>query len=195
MADTPSSETPTPEKKPAATSADGKTVRKKAPVKKATTKTAAAKPAKSKTNGAGKKATTPASRTRTGKKPATSAAKAAPVKASVEEKTMTSETTHPETENVSPENGNKTDNVFEDLKSRNWGEIVKRGLFMIFYGIASYLAIQIVLILVLIQFAVSVLSGQPNEQIKDWISWVGDYLVKALDFLSYKTEDKPFPFN
>ncbi len=175
-------------KKPNA-STKAKTVKKSSPSAK---KAAVKKPAMKK---AAAKATTKKPNQKTAAKPKKPTQKSESTKkatAKPEEKTMSA---HTESPKISEASNQESNDFIDELKNRNWGEIVVRGLFMIVFSLIASFAIQVVLLLVLIQFILAALTSKPSSEITGWISWTAKWLVDTLNFLSYKTEDKPFPLN
>ncbi len=91
--------------------------------------------------------------------------------------------------------GFDSEKLIAELKEKDWGTIVIRGLFMIFFGFLANLALMATFLLALVQFVMMVGSGKPNKMITSIISRLGKYIGQTLSFLSFKTEDKPFPID
>lgn len=69
-----------------------------------------------------------------------------------------------------------------------------RALFMLAFWIASRVALIIVVVLALFQLICSLVTGRPNEKIMRFGKNLGVYLSQIVDFLTYNTEQKPWPF-
>lgn len=74
--------------------------------------------------------------------------------------------------------------------SHNW----QRLLFMALFAILLQLASAVMWVLCSIQFLFSLLTGQDNENLRQLGSSIASFVHQALQYLSYNTDDKPFPF-
>ena len=80
----------------------------------------------------------------------------------------------------------------ELLKPGKWIRLV----FMVVYSlIIEIIALPLILILIVLQFLFHLISGSPNNQIKNITNWLIDFLKESFEYLTYKTEQKPFPFD
>jgi hypothetical protein len=80
----------------------------------------------------------------------------------------------------------------ENLKNTNtWLRFVFMILFIIFFNFAEML----LMLIVAFQFIVSLIAGSPNERVKPFSRQLSRYIYEVLLFLSYNTEEKPFPFS
>tara|TARA_B100000609_G_scaffold186918_1_gene171957 strand:+ start:374 stop:733 length:360 start_codon:yes stop_codon:yes gene_type:complete len=80
----------------------------------------------------------------------------------------------------------------ELLKPSKWIRL----LFMVVYSlIIEIIALPLILILIVLQFLFHLISGSPNNQIKNITNWLIDFLKESFEYLTYKTEQKPFPFD
>jgi hypothetical protein len=70
-----------------------------------------------------------------------------------------------------------------------------RGLFMLFMGLAFYVCVTVLGIVVLIQFAMTLLTDAPNDRLISFGRSMGSYLRQIVNFLTFATEDIPFPFD
>lgn len=81
--------------------------------------------------------------------------------------------------------------ISENVKSeQQW----LRGLFMLLYLIAYEVAKVILILLTLCQFLFSILSGKPNANLQQFGDSLGQYAAQMVAFLSYNSDEKPFPF-
>ena len=80
----------------------------------------------------------------------------------------------------------------ELLKPSKWIRL----LFMVVYSlIIEIIALPLILILIFLQFLFHLIAGSPNNQIKNITNWLIDFLNESFEYLTYKTEQKPFPFD
>jgi hypothetical protein len=49
--------------------------------------------------------------------------------------------------------------------------------------------------LIFLQFLFHLIAGSPNNQIINITNWLIDFLKESFEYLTYKTEQKPFPFD
>ncbi|MEX0299262.1 MAG: DUF4389 domain-containing protein [Kordiimonas sp.] len=177
-------------------------------------KTAASKPATTKKTSSSKTATAKTTSTRkvspakktTAKKTTTrktstsktgTAAKKTTARASTAKTTADKETPKVEEIKVEETVSEKPDNAdtfVEDLKDKDWGASLKRGIFMLIFGFVGQFALSVTFFLAFLQFIVSLLVGPPNTAITAAIGTASRYLSEILAYLSFKTDDLPFPF-
>lgn len=70
-----------------------------------------------------------------------------------------------------------------------------RILFMLFFAAILYIASTVVLpLLVFVLALFTLLSGSPNQDLKNHGADLSRYLYDVCRFLCYSTEEKPFPF-
>jgi len=80
----------------------------------------------------------------------------------------------------------------ELLKPSKWIRL----LFMVVYSlIIEIIALPLILILIFLQFLFHLIAGSPNNQIKKITNWLIGFLTESFEYLTYKTEQKPFPFD
>jgi len=88
-----------------------------------------------------------------------------------------------------------SDKLIAELKEKDWGTIATRAFFMVFFGFLANLALMATFLLALMQFVLMVGTGKPNSSVTSIISRLATYIGQALNFLSFKTEDRPFPMD
>lgn len=76
------------------------------------------------------------------------------------------------------------------LSADHWLRFVFMVLFAIILGVAAY----VISVLVVIQFVWALVTGEGNEKLRNFGGSLGVYIHQTLRFLTYNTEDKPFPF-
>lgn len=163
-----------------------KTVAKKPVVKKATVKKPVAKKA------AVSKAT--ASKA-TSIKPETVEAV---IKADIPDSTDTTNHTSSEqasaNETFSSSNNHEPENVFPGLaKDRDWQGFAFRVAYIITFGVLGWLAFGAAITMTVIQVVITILLGAPNETLQSWVSTIGKYLAEVFEYISWNTDEKPFP--
>ena len=80
------------------------------------------------------------------------------------------------------------------LYLRKMSSMIKILYLILFYLI--YRITDLVLLgVMLIQIGLNVFSGEPSESIKKFGKSLGIYLQQISEFLSYASEEKPFPFS
>lgn len=83
----------------------------------------------------------------------------------------------------------------EQLKSnltsrRNW----MRLLFMVLFAVMLQVAFLVMWALVAVQFLWALITGSDNDKLRRFGESLATYIFEALRFLTYNTEQKPFPF-
>ena len=71
-----------------------------------------------------------------------------------------------------------------------WIRLVHMIVLVIAFNIAEF----IIGAVVVFQFLSKLLTGKANEQLKSFGAEVGNYLSTIVRFLTFETEDKPFPY-
>lgn len=69
-----------------------------------------------------------------------------------------------------------------------------RGLLMVFFIMAKCLASWLIYIISLFQFANDLLFDKPNLQLLTFSKQLNNYYFQILNFLTFNSEIKPFPF-
>ena len=83
-------------------------------------------------------------------------------------------------------------NKDELLDIKKW----QRFFFMLLYGAAMYcFVVGILLLLASIQFLFYLFTSKTNTQLQSANNWLQGFFNDALNFLSFNTNDKPWPFN
>ncbi|MET0357690.1 MAG: DUF4389 domain-containing protein [Cellvibrio sp.] len=83
------------------------------------------------------------------------------------------------------------DNIKSNLtSSKHW----LRLLFMLIFAAVLQLASIVMWVLVIAQFIFSLITGQDNLQLRKFGHALSIYIFDTLKFLTYASEEKPFPF-
>lgn len=69
-----------------------------------------------------------------------------------------------------------------------------RLFFMVLFGFVLQLASLVVGVVVLLQFLFALLTGSDNDNLRHFGASLTRYISDTLSFLTYNSEDKPFPF-
>ena len=71
----------------------------------------------------------------------------------------------------------------------------ERALFTLLYAFFLYLCVQLILILATIRLVLFLASWDTPNQLDSAFSWLVDYFKDCVGYLSFSTNEKPFPFN
>ncbi|BAN34850.1 putative lipase [Sulfuricella denitrificans skB26] len=69
-----------------------------------------------------------------------------------------------------------------------------RGVFMILFGILYSLAGTVLFVVVLLQFILVLIGSAPNTRLLSFGRSLGSYVQQIVNFQTFNTEEKPFPF-
>ncbi len=70
-----------------------------------------------------------------------------------------------------------------------------RALFMLLMGLAYHVAGTVLCIVTLMQFFIMLLNDTPNVRLVAFGRSLGRYFRQIVNFLTFATEEIPFPFN
>lgn len=74
-------------------------------------------------------------------------------------------------------------------------QIWLRGFFMLVYAGIFYLTQSIVIGVTIFQLGSTLLTGKPNERLLYFGQNLGIYIYQILNYLSYSSDEKPYPLN
>ncbi|MFL0798343.1 MAG: DUF4389 domain-containing protein [Cellvibrionaceae bacterium] len=77
------------------------------------------------------------------------------------------------------------------LSSHHWLRLA----FMVLFAILLQVAGVVMWVVVCLQFIFSLLTGRDNIQLRSFGGALTQYVYQSLRFLTYNTEEKPFPFS
>lgn len=77
----------------------------------------------------------------------------------------------------------------------NKRNIWMRGVFMLLMGFALQVCGTVIFIVSVIQFVMTLLTDTPNARLVLFGRSLGRYLQQLVNFLTFVTEEIPFPFN
>lgn len=73
-------------------------------------------------------------------------------------------------------------------------ELFSRIFYTILFAIIGWMSLWVFSFVVLIQFGFLLITGQVNTNLKGFNQEVGLFLFDMIKYLSFQTNDKPFPF-
>lgn len=79
--------------------------------------------------------------------------------------------------------------------SGNKRNIWIRGLFMLLMAFAFHVCITVLCVVTVIQFVIVLLNDAPNARLVSFGRSMGSYLRQVVNFLTFATEEIPFPFS
>ena len=74
------------------------------------------------------------------------------------------------------------------------GETWMRLVYMFLFAIVLNLAELVVAFIVVVQFVTKLFTGKVNQQLAEFGDGLASYFRQTIAFLTFHTEDKPFPF-
>lgn len=99
-----------------------------------------------------------------------------------------------DTETAKTHNSTSTSQLVEDLKGRDWPQILKRALLMLFFGVLGSAALYVAFFLAATQVVFTIFVGETNPSLTRLIKQLANYIHDVLDYLSFASEECPFPF-
>lgn len=84
------------------------------------------------------------------------------------------------------------DDLVDNLKEPSvWIRI----LFMLAFGVLLYFVLApVIFVIMLAQALFVLLTGESNENLRKFSASLSEYINQTLNFLTYNSDDKPFPF-
>ncbi|MBL28967.1 MAG: hypothetical protein CMM50_15610 [Rhodospirillaceae bacterium] len=82
----------------------------------------------------------------------------------------------------------------QEIPTAGSGSLVKRGLLMVAFGFAAYVALWGVFVLAALQLVFMLIDRQPNAQLKSFSRNLAAWLLDIVAFLTFGTDTRPFPF-
>ena len=73
--------------------------------------------------------------------------------------------------------------------------LLVRVLFMLLIALAYHVTGTVMFIVLIIQFVMVLLNDEPNVRLVSFGRSLGRYLQQIVNFLTFATEEIPFPFN
>lgn len=69
-----------------------------------------------------------------------------------------------------------------------------RALFMILFWIVNYIVRILILLIAVLQFIITLIKGTPHDKISEFGYSLSTFSYQIMLFLTFNTEEKPFPF-
>lgn len=86
----------------------------------------------------------------------------------------------------------------ESAQEKNFFEknsgTLSRIFFTLLFGLIGWIAVWIFCFVVIIQFGFLLVTGSTNKNLKAFNKEIGLYLNDMIKYLSFQTDEKPFPF-
>jgi hypothetical protein len=98
--------------------------------------------------------------------------------------------TKKETQTTTEEQNNTSGKKYCDVKP----EIFSRIFYTLLFSFIGWMALWVFCFVVLIQFGFLLITGQVNTNLKGFNTEVGAFLTDLIKYLSFQTDEKPFPF-
>jgi nucleoside recognition membrane protein YjiH len=83
----------------------------------------------------------------------------------------------------------------EDTESGSKRKIWVRGFFMLLMALAYQVSSTVIFVITLIQFVLVLLNDTPNDRLLAFGRSLGRYLQQIVNFLTFASEEVPFPFS
>ena len=82
-----------------------------------------------------------------------------------------------------------------NISKPNFNPALIRLPYMAAFGVIAYILIWPLLALSVIQFGFHLFEGIPNARLVSLSNQLISYILQIFDYISYKTDQKPFPFS
>lgn len=89
------------------------------------------------------------------------------------------------------ENSNDTGSGKSTGERRIW----ERALYMVLFGFVGYFTFWVVVLIAIVQFIVTLVSKEPNEDLRSFSRNLAEYLKQITAWLGYVSDEKPCPFS
>ncbi len=74
-------------------------------------------------------------------------------------------------------------------------DVWTRGLFILVYGVILYFLFGLIWLMVIFQFVMKLITSELNNQLLDFSDSLTKYVSQILLYITFKSEERPFPFN
>lgn len=88
----------------------------------------------------------------------------------------------------------EAEETVKDSKSDKNSETFSRVFYTVLFGIIGWITVWVFCCVVLIQFGFLLITGKVNNNLKEFNKEIGLYLFDMIKYLSFQTNEKPFPF-
>ena len=83
----------------------------------------------------------------------------------------------------------------QNIEKRDFTDDLMRGLFMIIFFVVARFVAVLVTFIALFQFICTLVTRKPNDNVKDFGKDLSVYAAEIVEFLTYSTDRKPWPFS
>ena len=83
----------------------------------------------------------------------------------------------------------------QNSAKRDFTDDLMRGLFMLIFFVIMRFVGVLVAFITLFQFVCTLITGKPNNNVKDFGKDLSLYAAEVIQFLSCNTDRKPWPFS
>lgn len=83
-------------------------------------------------------------------------------------------------------------NIKENAKNI---DVWTRGLFILVYGVIFYFLFGLIWLVVIFQFFMKLITTELNTQLLDFSDSLSRYVTQILLYITFKSEERPFPFS
>ena len=73
-------------------------------------------------------------------------------------------------------------------------EVITRIFVTLLFALIGWLSLWVFGVVVLVQFGFLLITGQLNKNLKAFNGELGEFLADIIKYVSFQTDDKPFPF-
>ena len=74
-------------------------------------------------------------------------------------------------------------------------DVWTRGLFILVYGVIFYFLYFLIWLMVIFQFIMKLVTNELNTQLLDFSDSLIKYVAQILLYMTFKSEERPFPFS
>ncbi|GJM17312.1 MAG: hypothetical protein DHS20C13_26390 [Thermodesulfobacteriota bacterium] len=74
-------------------------------------------------------------------------------------------------------------------------DVWTRGLFILIYGVIFYFLFFLIWLVVIFQFLMKLITTELNGQLLDFSDSLTKYVSQILLYITFKSEERPFPFS
>ena len=83
----------------------------------------------------------------------------------------------------------------QNSEKRDFTDDLMRGLFMLIFFVAARFVAVLATFIALYQFICTLITRKPNDNLKDFGKDLSLYAADIIQFLTYSTDRKPWPFS
>jgi len=107
---------------------------------------------------------------------------------------MTTKDEKSEPEKITEKAGTDTTENKNDVFKNFNSDVIGRILLIFLFCFIGWLALWVFGVVVLVQFGFLLITGELNTNLKAFNAEVGGFLTDIIKYVSFQTDEKPFPF-